>query len=789
MDKFTFGTKAETLEGISSLLNECVVLDQIYFSVGDWINDREEIIWKLKHFFNSDFIVVRSSSLNEDTFTSSGAGSHQTVLNVPRNDSEMIIKAVEMVKESYLKKSQFNLLNQILVQPMLENVFMSGVVFTRCHTTGAPYLLINYDDSSGKTNSVTGGLNSLKTFTYLKSLKYLPSNKLLTKVIRVARELELVTEVDALDIEFAINNFGIFLLQVRPLVMLKKIEPVMDEKVIATVKKIKEFINSNDRRFPNLHGYKAIFGSMPDWNPAEIIGESPKPLAFSLYRELITDYIWPLSRSKIGYRDVGYHPGIVSLGGRPYVDVRLSFNTFIPVTLSESVSEKLVNFYIDKLINRPELHDKIEFEIAHTCYKFGYEKEEVELRQNNFSPLQIKEIKKSLIDLTNKIVNGYFTSIERELELNDFLGNRRHKIVESDIGYDVKISQLIHDCKHYGTLPFSILARFSFVGNILLTSLVEKGVITSDEKDNFFKSINSVATEFLKKLGMLKNGEISKEEFLKEFGHLRPGTYDICSGTYRERFEDYFNMEHIVGNTEGGYCFEFSSEKKAAISQAIKEEGLDFTVEQFLGFTKKALVAREKSKFEFTKNLSLILEYCHRFMSKHGFSKEDVAFLEIGDIIAFSHKSKSITEIEDLKNKIAGNDVDYQVTKSIRLPPLIYQERNAEYFHQFDNKPNYITNKLVCGEIVYLDGDMAVEDIEEKIVLIVNADPGYDWIFGHNIKGLITKYGGVASHMSIRCAEFGLPAAIGCGETIFNHICKFKAIELNCMNNKIKGIS
>ena len=30
---------------------------------------------------------------------------------------------------------------------------------------------------------------------------------------------------------------------------------------------------------------------MPDWNPAEIIGIKPKPLALSLYQELITNEI------------------------------------------------------------------------------------------------------------------------------------------------------------------------------------------------------------------------------------------------------------------------------------------------------------------------------------------------------------------------------------------------------------------------------------------------------------------------------------------------------------------
>mgnify|MGYP000692909025 CR=1 FL=1 len=66
------------------------------------------------------------------------------------------------------------------------------------------------------------------------------------------------------------------------------------------------------------------------------------------------------------------------------------------------------------------------------------------------------------------------------------------------------------------------------------------------------------------------------------------------------------------------------------------------------------------------------------------------------------------------------------------------------------------------------------------------ADPGFDWIFLHPITGLITKYGGAASHMTIRCAEFGLPAAIGCGEEWYNRLKVANNIELNCANKQIK---
>ena len=44
-------------------------------------------------------------------------------------------------------------------------------------------------------------------------------------------------------------------------------------------------------------------------------------------------------------------------------------------------------------------------------------------------------------------------------------------------------------------------------------------------------------------------------------------------------------------------------------------------------------------------------------------------------------------------------------------------------------------------------------NLKNKIILIENADPGYDWIFSHKIIGLVTKYGGANSHMTIRCSE------------------------------------
>jgi phosphoenolpyruvate-protein kinase (PTS system EI component) len=61
-------------------------------------------------------------------------------------------------------------------------------------------------------------------------------------------------------------------------------------------------------------------------------------------------------------------------------------------------------------------------------------------------------------------------------------------------------------------------------------------------------------------------------------------------------------------------------------------------------------------------------------------------------------------------------------------------------------------------------------DIAGKIVMLLSADPGYDWVFACGPVGLVTAYGGANSHMTIRAAELNLPAAIGVGEPRFEDL-------------------
>ena len=78
---------------------------------------------------------------------------------------------------------------------------------------------------------------------------------------------------------------------------------------------------------------------MPDWNPVEMIGKHPSNLSYSLYEKLITKNIWAKSRSIMGYRDMSGYKLMQRISGQPYIDTRLSLNSFLPENLPKKAPE------------------------------------------------------------------------------------------------------------------------------------------------------------------------------------------------------------------------------------------------------------------------------------------------------------------------------------------------------------------------------------------------------------------------------------------------------------------
>ena len=116
------------------------------------------------------------------------------------------------------------------------------------------------------------------------------------------------------------------------------------------------------------------------------------------------------------------------------------------------------------------------------------------------------------------------------------------------------------------------------------------------------------------------------------------------------------------------------------------------------------------------------------------------------------------------KQKIKRNKKNQELLNLIKLPDTISSKNDVYYFKLSEAKINFITDKSVSSKTLFLQSKNIIKkDIYNKIIIIENADPGYDFLFTHKVNAIITKYGGPNSHLAIRCEELQIPAAIGVG--------------------------
>ena len=783
-----FTSKADTLKFLQEKTTKSKIEQSFDFTTEEWQKNELNVLNKVMKLFNGHLVVVRSSAVGEDTIEKSEAGNFTSVLNVSSTSKTKLKKSIETVILSYEKKGRSNSDNQILIQKQTRNVKTSGVLFTRTPDIGAPYYIVNFEDGKS-TDSVTKGLigNTIKIFRKI-SPKDIP-DKWKNLVLSV-REIEQILGTDLLDMEFAIANNDIVIFQVRPLTTGKELHMSGIEKNIL------HLVNKNKKKYCTLSRSskigrsRLIFSDMTDWNPAEIIGNSPHNLDYSLYDYLVMRKSWLDGRLILGYQKIDSTILMRKFGNKPYVDVGVSFNSLIPQNCNKNLRKKLLRFFLRKFAENPFLHDKVEFEILFTCYDTATDFRLRELNNFGFTKNEIKNLKTSLREFTNNLIRDFPKLFDRFNQSYEKLTRNREKCVlelanskKNYSDYLLAAQKLLTDCRKYGIIPFSAVARIAFIGTAILRGLKSNSVLEPEIFDDFLSSITTPLSEFKNEIGKFVDGVVSKKYFLEKYGHLRPGTYDITIPRY-DKNQDYLKNIKFPSKNKSKKMSKINEKR---INEILENHQLKFKEVTFLEFLRQSVTQRENLKFEFTKNLSQALEYIAIAGEKLGFSREEMSNLEFSDIMQFSTKNRQHL-VSTWKKKSDRKNMVKKLNEYFLLPSIIFSEDDFQVIRSYVAKPNYITKKRITANVLILNPKNKIPNIENKIVIIENADPGYDWIFAKNPKGLITKYGGIASHMAIRCGEIGMPAVIGCGEMLFEKLKIAEKLSLDCKNEKINII-
>jgi hypothetical protein len=756
---FCFVSKASTLRFLESTITSAKILPQVQINYAE-SHEEKEILDELERMFSrKNSFIIRSSHSSEDRESGSHAGKYLSLLNISWQE---VFEGVSKVFSSYGENKRDEI---VFIQPYLRDTIRSGVVFTHSPHNGQPYLIDNYVKSSD-TGTITSGAKHGFKHVCLRSSKHVCGDEICFKLRSVIEECEKLLSLEFMDIEYAISNDNeLVIFQVRPL----KVPNLPDMNVVKALEDSSVFIRSKSKKTPFLAGETTIFGVMPDWNPAEMIGRRPKRLALSLYRELITDSIWAYQRDNYGYKSLRSFPLLVEIGGQPFIDTRVSFNSLLPKGLSGDLENQLVNYYLAKLSENRNLHDKVEFEIVLSSWTFDIDKRLSQL-PSQISSLQKESLKETLTSLTRNVVLGNFvdSDINRVSKMI-----QRKKTISAEKGDNLsELYWLLEDCKRWGTLPFAGLARAAFIATQVLKSLE---VVTGkhDILAGFIAGLDTVTSQMSRDVYSL-----NKDSFLEKYGHLRPGTYDITSRSYREAFDIYFG--DLIRQEEG---FEAKEDNHRDLESLLEESGifeqLGVRAQEFLDFARRAVYWREQAKFEFTKNLSGVLDLIQTIGSSLEINREDLAFLDVR--VLTNAYSSSFNLGQEIQKSIEKGKVDYHDASVIELPSVIRDESEIFSFTEEDASPNFITSGSVAGV-----AKSKLENLSGHIALIEGADPGYDWIFQKGITGLITAYGGANSHMAVRCSELNLPAAIGVGDRLFKELKNAFHVNLDCGNRIIE---
>ena len=790
---YKISSKADVLKSLYGRLKFSKIEKMKIVTGGEILDDPYKIADEIYREFAGQMIVVRSSSSNEDGMNTSNAGHYESILGVDSQNTESVIGALRNVLGSYTCDIKDVSDEQVLVQKQVDDISYSGVIFSRELKKNGPYYAITYDEDS--TDAVTSGRGGKNVYV-LRNAEISELPKHWGALISAMRELETIFPDYPLDVEFAIDAQNLVtVFQVRPLAA-----SIKAEKSRASDEDIFEMADEAAReygRIGDMLGEKnTILSDMAFWNPAEMIGENPHPLDYSLYREIITSSAWNQGLSYIGYKEVDGDL-MYKLGNKPYISLKKSFLGLMPDDVDARIEKKLLGYYNRKLTADPTAHDKIEFEIAFSEYDFATEDKLQELKGEGFTREEIADLSDSLFNLTNNAICNFGRNRMKDLRALNGLRVHRENTRSNWLMADNDVItllqyfvQLIESIKHYGTPKFARQARLAFISKAISRSLVYRGVFTDKEIDDFMMSIYTVASEYDSDFQDLVDGRITRVTFDEKYGHLRSGTYDITCDTYAHREFDLSKGSAAARKQRQTIeQLKHTSLDMVKMMDVLEDIGFYVDLKEFVDFLRDSMEEREYFKFEFTKTLSLAMDILIDIGDKLGISKEDMAYLEVPDI-QLAVRSSAGEIKENWLRIIDRNRRMFERNSMLILPDVVYDPGGLKCIEVWEARPNFITSECVTGDVILLENyenedHEDIADVRDKIVVLPKADPGYDWIFAKGIKGFITKYGGAASHMAIRCAEFKIPAAIGCGDCIYSFVERQVRVTLDCANGKI----
>lgn len=677
--------------------------------------------------------AVRSSALNEDGADNSFAGQYETLTNVAKKDLRNAIKIVadsardkrvtEYLDNRNIAASDIAVVVQRFVKPDY-----AGVLFTADPVTGSSREMVgNYVEGEGE--ALVSGRKNAAEFR-ISALKYSFAGgeairKYAKELYKYARRIRSEYGCET-DIEWAVSEGKLYILQARPVTTLKRFDP---DSYLVNGSKSGEFL-------------------LTKTNVGEIFMKPLTPATFSVLEEI--------------NNVLGLPCWLDAVDGQAYMNVSVLCSMLIAMGMKE---EKAYGAVKDLVGNLPE---------GKTVPVFLFDGKK--FRKNLWQVLtggKAKGKKSKLSKAQKKEMVARLPLISREL-ISEI---RKLKTNEElfEYGKGVLVPKLVD-----GLGAIMAASGTKMVPLFSTRGKLEK--IVGEETASKLLGGCLGLIESMKPMLMLEdviNGKITEEEFMNTCGQRSANEMEL-SEIHPYESGDYISTAVYEYKTRGRSAHELKADSErdftAALDSFRREEPLKFKrVQRMIGKFREANAFREEIRAHGVWGMCVLREWLLAVGRANNLG-DDIFMLYIREAISLAGGDKTALA------KIPARKANYN--RYLSRPPfpniIIGRFDPDEWIKDPDRRNDFYCNGSavsvssdvkgfpgaagkVRGKVRVLESIDRIDTIETGEILVTNAtNIGWTRVFP-KVSAIVTDIGAPLSHAAIVAREFGIPAVVGCG--------------------------
>jgi len=577
------------------------------------------------------------------------------------------------------------------------------------------------------------------------------------------------------DIEFAIADGNVFIVQARPITAAgespeSKAERYRQKEIERLRCRIAEL-----RRKGKLTCGEAVFS---DGNIAEIL-PTPTPMSFGIFTSIFSDE----GGIQLGRRQLGYllgdetSEGLFELiGGHPYFNLEIDARTFqIGFPLD-------IRGYLNKVKAEPGLANYPELGL----YQQALTLDEAVLR---FGPDEGRKYHERYLEFLSGMMkwgrdyhDQFYEEIEPELQRYLARQGTVAPMLLSCEEIVARIRYYLDHLRRFSCVHFVIAARLGF----FFTERVKERL-----KGWFHREAGGLLSELLRglegsrvgreeiDLARLGRGEMSLEEFLAAYGHLAPNELEI---SLPRMADDPRSLERLVRDIKtssrdpvGEFREQVERRKRAeeAIRGRLEQIGASpLEVQELfteLRLAQRYLPLRETIKYYLAAEYALIRKALTGLSRKLALNPEDIFYLypeEIPELLSDPEKAREKMQVRREEREIA-----LLFSRRKWIPRVLFESSLDEIGRppRLDASQEFQAVPVSSGEAVgtvrivnpdMLDSPGNRDGIGCDDIIVVPAANLGMFLHIRGVAGLIMETGGILAHGACLARERGIPAVI-----------------------------